>query len=351
MKIINVVGARPQFIKAAMVSRAIRPYCQEILIHTGQHYDENMSTVFFDELGLPIPDIYLGVGSDSHARQTGRMMSGIEDILLGERPDWVTVYGDTNSTLAGALSAAKLHIPVAHIEAGLRSYRKNMPEEINRVLVDHMSSALFCPAQQAVNNLAKEGITEGVYLVGDVMADALQYFIQFATTRSTILTDLDLVPGNYALATIHRAANTDDPKRLASILDALGDIDFPVVFPAHPRTQQVIESQRIPLNHNLRMVLPVSYLAMLQLEANADCILTDSGGVQKEAYWLGVRCITLREETEWIETVSYDWNRLVGIDRTAILDAVHNWRPAGERPDFYGDGHAADKIKELLLNF
>jgi UDP-GlcNAc3NAcA epimerase len=349
MKIVNLVGARPQFIKAAMVSRALQPDCQEILLHTGQHYDENMSKVFFEELGLPDPAAYLGVGSDTHARQTARMLIGIEEFLLQEKPDWLVVYGDTNSTLAGALAAVKIHIPVAHVEAGLRSYQKTMPEEINRLLVDHVSSRLFCPSQLAADNLAKEGVSQGVYVVGDVMVDALQYFLEIASARVTILADLGLTPGSYALATIHRAANTDDPYRLAAILEALGELELPVVFPVHPRTREVIERRAFPLGGNIRLIAPVSYLSMLQLEASADCILTDSGGVQKEAYWLGVRCITLREETEWVEIVALGWNRLVGIDRLAIIDAVHNWRPSQDRPPIYGDGHAAERIKEILI--
>jgi UDP-GlcNAc3NAcA epimerase len=349
MKILSVVGARPQFIKAAMVSRALRPRCQEILVHTGQHYDGNMSQVFFDELELPEPDIYLGVGSGSHAAQTGRMMVGIEEILLRDRPDWIVVYGDTNTTLAGGLAAAKLQVPVAHVEAGLRSYQRAMPEEINRVLVDHISEVLFCPTQQSVDNLAKEGVTKGIHVVGDVMADALQHFIRLAPQKTTILTDLDLKPGQYALATVHRAANTDDPTRLKAILKAFDELNLPVVFPVHPRTRKVIHDLGLTVNRNVNMIEPVGYLAMLQLEANAGCILTDSGGVQKEAYWAGVRCITLRDETEWVETVELGWNRLVGADSAAIVDAVQNWYPSSERAPVYGDGKSAEKISGILL--
>lgn len=349
MKVISVVGARPQFIKAAMVSRALRPRCQEILVHTGQHYDENMSQVFFNELELPEPDVYLGVGSGSHATQTGRMMAGLEEILLRERPDWLVVYGDTNTTLAGGLAAAKLQVPVAHVEAGLRSYQRAMPEEINRVLVDHISDALFCPTGQAVDNLAKEGISQGVHVVGDVMADALQHFIRLAPRKIDVLAGLELEPGGYALATVHRAANTDDSARLKAILAAFEQLSLPVVFPVHPRTRKAIRDLGLAANRNVRMIEPVGYLAMIQLEANAGCILTDSGGVQKEAYWAGVRCVTLRDETEWVETVGLGWNKLVGADTSAILDAVENWHPAGERAPVYGDGTSAEKISTILL--
>lgn len=350
MKILSVVGARPQFIKAAMVSRSLRPRCQEILVHTGQHYDENMSRVFFDELDLPEPDIYLGVGSGSHAAQTARMMMGVEEILLKENPNWLLVYGDTNTTLAGALAASKLQVPVAHVEAGLRSFQRAMPEEINRVLVDHIADALFCPTQPAVDNLAKEGITKGTYIVGDVMADALQHFIRLAPQKTTILSDLGLEARRYALATVHRAANTDEPARLKAILKAFDEINLPVIFPVHPRTRKVIQDLGWNANHNVRIIEPVGYLAMLQLEANADCILTDSGGVQKEAYWVGVRCITLRDETEWVETVELGWNRLVGADTAAIVEAVHSWRPSAPRLPVYGDGDSAEKISDILLN-
>jgi len=331
-----------------MVSRAIRPHCHEVLLHTGQHYDENMSRVFFEELELPEPDIHLGVGSGSHAEQTGQMMVGIERVAQGEKPDWVLVYGDTNSTLAGALAAAKLQIPVAHVEAGLRSFNRAMPEEINRLVCDHLSQALFCPSEQAVQNLAQEGITKGVYQVGDVMYDAVRFYIPLAKQRSRILEDLNLKSGCYALATVHRAGNTDDPARLGAILAALGQVGLPVAFPVHPRTRKVIRNDGVTLPGNILAIDPVGYLDMLQLEANADCILTDSGGMQKEAYWVGARCLTLREETEWVETVEVGWNRLVGTDRDAIISAVKSWRPSGERPPVYGDGQAAEKISEIL---
>lgn len=348
MKIVSIVGARPQFVKAAVVSRALRAHAQEILLHTGQHYDDNMSRVFFDELDIPRPDINLGVGSGSHAAQTGQIMLGVEQVLQAEAPDWLLVYGDTNSTLAGALAAAKLGVPVAHVEAGLRSFNRAMPEEINRVVCDHLSAALFCPTQTAVRNLAAEGVTGGVHLTGDVMADSLLYYRPLAEQRSTILERLDLRPGEYSLVTLHRAGNTDEPGRLHSIMTALGEIGQPLVLPLHPRTRNALELSGLHLADNLRVIDPVGYLDMLQLEANADAILTDSGGVQKEAYLLGVRCITLRDETEWVETVENGWNRLAGSDRRAIIEAHRDWHPVPPRPPVYGDGHAAEKIADIL---
>ena len=349
MKIVSVVGARPQFIKAAMVSRVIRSRCQEILIHTGQHYDENMSQLFFMEFELPKPDVYLGIGSSTHAVQTGKMMAGIEKVLLEQNPDWIIVYGDTNSTLAGSLSAVKIHIPVAHVEAGLRSFNRSMPEEINRVLCDAVSDALFCPTDQAVQNLAEEGIRKGVFLVGDVMRDALDFYIHLASKRSNILEQLNIKSKSYALATIHRAGNTDDASRLRMIFNALGRLDLPVVLPIHPRTKKAINDFGLIIAKNILTIEPIGYLDMLQLEKNADCILTDSGGIQKEAYWLGVRCITLRDETEWVETVAAGWNRLVGANGDAIISAVTEWMPKSERQPIYGDGHAAKKICDVLV--
>jgi UDP-N-acetylglucosamine 2-epimerase (non-hydrolysing)/UDP-GlcNAc3NAcA epimerase len=350
MRIVTVVGARPQFIKAAPLSRVLREYAQEILVHTGQHYDANMSQIFFDELEIPRPDINLGVGSGSHGWQTAQMLEGIEGLLLDEKPDWVLVYGDTNSTLAGALAATKLHIPVAHVEAGLRSYNRHMPEEINRVLTDHASSLLFCPTRQAVENLVEEGILEGVHQVGDVMYDALKYNLQLADTCSNILEKLELTSGLYILATVHRPRNTDDPVRFGGIMSAFSALDYPVIFPMHPRTQKLVKQADLTVPKNVNIVDPVGYLDMLQLEEHADCILTDSGGVQKEAYLLGVRCVTLREETEWVETVESGWNQLVGADPDAIIAAVEAWHPNGERPPYFGDGKASEKIVELLLN-
>jgi len=346
VKIVTVVGARPQFVKAAPVSQQVRKAHTEVLLHTGQHYDYLMSEVFFRELGIPAPDYNLGVGSGGHGQQTGEMLARIEEVLLQERPAGVLVYGDTNSTLAGALAAAKLHIPVAHVEAGLRSFNREMPEEINRVLSDHISDLLFCPTATAAANLAREGIAAGVHQVGDVMYDAVRQGLAAATRQ--VLERLGLAPRGYLLATIHRPSNTDDPAVLAEIVGALGDAGETVVLPAHPRTQKALRAAGVVPAANVRLTEPVSYLDMLALERDARMVLTDSGGVQKEAYWLGVPCVTLRGETEWVETVEAGWNLLVGNDRARIAAAVHGFRPAGERPPVFGDGHASERIAELL---
>ena len=352
MKVVSIVGARPQFIKAAPVSRALRRIAHKVLVHTGQHYDREMSDVFFDELHIPKPNYNLGVGSGPHGWQTGQMLIRLEEVLLKEQPDWVLVYGDTNSTLAGALAAVKLHIPVAHVEAGLRSFNRRMPEEHNRVLTDHAADLLFCPTQTAVDHLAHEGITQGVHLTGDVMYDAILYNTELAEQRSDALTRLGLSPGGYALATVHRPRNTDDLPRLRNILAAFGEIEGTVIFPIHPRTRQ--RMAEFGLNNlqspipNPQFIKPVGYLDMLILEKHARLILTDSGGVQKEAYLFGVPCLTLREETEWVETVEAGWNLLVGADRAAIVRAAREFRPVGAPPPLFGDGHASERIAALL---
>lgn len=354
LKVATVVGARPQFIKAAAISRAIAQHnatCSErtiteVLIHTGQHYDYKMSAVFFHELGLPEPTHHLGVGSGPHGAQTGEMLKQLEAVLLRDKPDLVLVQGDTNSTLAGALAAAKLHVPVAHVEAGLRSFNQRMPEEVNRILTDHLATWLFCPSEQAVQNLAREGIREGVHLVGDVMYDVLLWHLPRAREHQSLLTERGLQPGSYALATIHRAENTDDPQRLRSIftaLERLAQDGLPVVIPLHPRTDKALASVGIVLER-VHAMPPISYEEMLCLEANARVILTDSGGLQKEAYWLGVPCVTLREETEWVETVIVGWNVLVGCDLDRVIEAAHRARPNRSGPSLYGDGHAAERI-------
>ena len=348
MKIVSVVGARPQFIKAAVVSRVLRGQHQERLLHTGQHYDYEMSEVFFRELDLPRPDINLGVGSASHARQTGEMLIGIEQVLLREKPDGVLIYGDTNSTLAGALAAAKLNLPVAHVEAGLRSFNRAMPEEINRVVADRLSDLLFCPTRTAVENLAREGITAGVHLVGDVMYDLLLQSLPLAERTSTILEALGLQGDTYLLATIHRAGNTDNRENLAGILAGLGATGETVVLPLHPRTRHALAGWGLAPAANVRPIEPVGYLDMLVLERNARLILTDSGGVQKEAYWLGVPCLTLREETEWVETVEVGWNVLVGTSAERIVQAVRDFHPQGERSALFGDGRAGELIARIL---
>ena len=351
MRIVTIVGARPQFIKAAAVSRALRERFHEVLVHTGQHYDDNMSQVFFDELGIPRPDYNLGIGSGGHGAQTGAMLSGIEDVLLKEAPDRVMVYGDTNSTLAGALAAAKMHIPVAHVEAGLRSFNRRMPEEINRVLTDHVADLLFCPSETAVANLAAEGITGGVHPVGDVMHEALMHAVAIAERTSNVLDRLHLVPGGYALATIHRAENTDEPERLVRLLRALSTVALrmPVVFPVHPRTRAKLPALFAGGGAgHLRLVEPVGYLDMVRLEAGASVVLTDSGGIQKEAYWLRVPCVTLRSETEWVETVQEGWNLLADADPERIARAAENpARPSAAADVYHGAGSVGRFLQAL----
>ncbi len=348
MKIMHIVGARPQFIKMAMVSNAWRGVGEEIILHTGQHYDLKMSLQFFTELNIPQPNINLEVGSGPHGEQTADMLKGIERSILEKKPDHVAVYGDTNSTLAGALAAAKLRMPVTHVEAGLRSFNRNMPEEINRVLADHLADFLFCPTQQAVLNLENEGLRHNVFQVGDVMADALFQLVEKAKQDPTILDDLNIQPSKYALVTLHRAGNVDEKETLRSIIIALGQIDQTIVFPVHPRTQKMMDEYQIQSPANVIRTEPMGYLNMLMLESQAECILTDSGGVQKEAYLFGIRCITLREETEWVETVQSGWNCLAGTSTDTIVEKYRNFFPPHERPPLFGDGHAADKIVDIL---
>ena len=362
LKVLSVVGARPQFIKAAAVSRALRAASgvREVLVHTGQHFDGNMSDVFFSELGLAAPDHNLGIGNLSHGAMTGRMLESVEQVLLEEAPDWVMVYGDTNSTLAGALAAAKLHIPVAHVEAGLRSFNRRMPEEINRVLTDHAASVLFAPTQAAVEQLAAEGVpADRVHLVGDVMYDAALAYARVAEAQSGILRSLGLAPGRYALATVHRAENTDDPRRLQQICRGLAETAaaMPVVFPVHPRTRAALERAGIGLADRPGLTLcdPVGYLDMTMLEKSAALVVTDSGGVQKEAYFHGVPCITVREETEWTELVDLGWNRITPPAEFASPRPALEWamarrsRTGGETVYPYGRGDAGEKIVAALL--
>jgi UDP-N-acetylglucosamine 2-epimerase len=334
-----------------MVSMAWKNSGDELILHTGQHYDDNMSRLFFDELGLPEPDINLGVGGGSHADQTSRMLTGIDNYLVSEEPDWVVIYGDTNSTLAGALCAAKRRMKIAHVEAGLRSFNRVMPEEINRILSDRVSDLLFCPTQAAVDHLKKEGISEGIFQVGDVMADSLIFFLQAAEERSKILENLGLKTGQYGLVTVHRSGNVDDERNLSEILAGLEEIEFPLVFPVHPRTSKMIAEFGLELPKNVHAVEPVGYLDMLMLEKNAECILTDSGGIQKEAYLFGVRCVTLRDETEWVETVDAGWNCLAGANRSKISSFFRDFHPSEVRPEIYGNGHAADKIIDVLKSY
>ena len=349
MKVASIVGARPNFVKLAPVSRELRRRFDEIIIHTGQHYNYEMDKIFFDDLGIPAPDYHLGVGSGNHGSQTGEMLKKIEEAILIEKTDAVLVFGDTNSTLAGALAAAKLHIKVAHVEAGLRSYDKHMPEEINRVLVDHCSDLLLCPTRTAVENLRKEGIIKNVCLTGDVMVDAQRDCAKIAEKRSHILEDLSLVPGDYFLATVHRASNTDDPERFKNIIEALEDIGD-IVFPCHPRSEKYLKQYGLweDLNRQARVIKPVGYLDMLMLEKNAKKIITDSGGVQKEAYLLGVPCITLRDETEWVETVEDGWNVLADQDRDKIVRLARDFEPSQERHNVFGRGDASIRTAELM---
>jgi UDP-GlcNAc3NAcA epimerase len=341
LKILTIVGARPQFIKAAAVSRAIRATegLFEVMVHTGQHFDADMSGVFFNELNIPAPKHYLDIHGGGHGEMTGRMLIAIEPVMIAEKPDWVVVYGDTNSTLAGAVAASKLHIPVAHVESGLRSFNRRMPEEINRVLTDHLSTLKLCPTKTAVENLANEGIAKGVHHVGDVMFDATVFAAQQAGRRSNILADMALIPEKYAVATIHRAENTDDQQQLHAIIDYLKSqaAKFPVVLPLHPRTRQAVLRLGIDLE-GLTVIAPVGYLDMTKLLSGAREVYTDSGGLQKEAYFHRVPCTTLRDETEWTETVTHGWNRL--------------WKHPEYRErreiDEYGEGRAALRVAELL---
>jgi UDP-N-acetylglucosamine 2-epimerase len=358
VKVMTVVGARPQLVKAAALSRPLRQRMREILVDTGQHYDWSMSGVFFKELGIPPPDYQLRVGSGPHGWQTGRMLAGIEEIAVSERPDCVLVFGDTNSTLAGALAAVKLRIPVAHVEAGVRSFDRTMPEEINRVLTDHISDWLFCPTRSAVTNLAREGVTDGVLLTGDVMLDAVEDHRKVAERSSTILTDLGLRPGGYLIVTVHRVENTDYAHRLGAIVDAINRFPVPAVLPLHPRLSSGELSgfaKRI-VNPLVQCIEPVGYLDMLNLVANARKVVTDSGGVQREAFVLRVPCITLREVTEWTETVAAGASVLVGADTERILAEVESFDgtfgdrqpPSGHGEPLFGDGTAAGRIADLL---
>ena len=359
MKIITIVGARPQFVKAVAVSRVIRndyiTKINEVIVHTGQHFDDNMSKVFFDELDIPKPKYNLEISGGNHGHMTGRMLEAIEAVLLIEKPNYLLVYGDTNSTLAGALAAAKLHIPVAHVEAGLRSFNMRMPEEINRILTDRVSSLLFCPTEVAVKNLSDEGVYKGVHNSGDVMYDVALYYRELAQQQTNILKSLELEAGGYALATCHRAENTDDPARLGEILSALSEVatKMPVVIPLHPRTKKLINTYGLGhLIKNLIVTDPLPFLDMVALEQSARVILTDSGGVQKEAFFYNVPCITMRDETEWIETVEMGWNKLVGASNSKIVEAFAKYlseSPAPVENTPYGQGNAAQKIINQIL--
>lgn len=362
MKIVSIVGARPQFIKAATIAKEIKLFnhklkskkIKEILVHTGQHYDWNMSDLFFKELSLKSPDYNLMAGSGSHAEQTSRMMIGIKKVLLKEKPSLVLVYGDTNSTLSGALVASRLNIPVVHIESGMRSFNRMMPEEINRILTDRLSSILFCSSKTAREILLKEGIGEKIYIVGDVMLDSLKDYLKIARCKSRILTLLGIEKNAYYLLTVHRVQNTENKRKLLKLLRILDDLRLPVVFPLHPRTRKLLSLRHSHLFKNIKFIRPVSYTDMLMLEDNAKLIFTDSGGVQKEAFFLKVPCLTLRDETEWKETVLSGWNKLVGDDRGKIIKsaAFYNKRPNLKKSkNFYGRGNASRKIIRTLFKY
>jgi UDP-GlcNAc3NAcA epimerase len=367
MKILTILGARPQFIKAATVSRIIkesnaaeRSFIHEVILHTGQHYDTNMSDIFFEEMDIPRPDYRLDCGRLGHGAMTGRMLEEIEEILEKEKPDWVLVYGDTNSTLAGALAAAKMHIQVAHVEAGLRSFNMAMPEEINRILVDRISNSLFCPTETAVKNLEQEGFPfptkrkskQEILNVGDVMYDATLFY-QKKAKETVSLEQWGLDENGYALCTIHRAENTDDQNCLESIFQALRKISkiMPIILPLHPRTKKIVsQSSFADLLSTLKVIDPVSYIEIQRLVMGAKLILTDSGGIQKEAFFHKVPCFTLRDETEWVETVESGWNRITGTSETDILDSFENYSIPEKHLNFYGDGQSASKILQTLLN-
>ncbi len=353
MKILTIVGARPQFIKAAAVSRVLREKTgvREILIHTGQHFDSGMSHIFFEQMDIPLPDHNLEISGISHGAMTGRMLEGIESLIIQYQPDWVMVYGDTNSTLAGALAAAKLHIPVAHVEAGLRSFNMKMPEEINRILTDRISTALFCPTTQAVINLEAEGYCQlpiDIEKAGDVMQDAAIFYSSKARKPET---EIEIPVNRFILATVHRAENTDNPRRLSQIVDALNQIhcDQPIILPLHPRTRNAIELNG--LNLNVHLLDPVGYLEMVWLLKHAAMVITDSGGLQKEAYFFGRPCVTLRDETEWVELIERDVNCLAGADTETIIKSVRRMRSVSITDDeqLYGGGHASHRISQFFM--
>ncbi len=352
MKVVSVIGARPQFIKSAALTRELRKECNEIIIHTGQHYDANLSDVFFDELEIPKPDYNLGVGSGTHGYQTGQMIMAIEQVLMKEKPEITLVYGDTNTTIAAALAASKLHITLGHVEAGLRCLDRDMPEEINRILTDHCSDLLFCPTKTGVNNLRKENIRQGVYLTGDIMVDILLKNKQVAE-KSNVLEAIGLKSKQYLVVTVHRAGNTDNRENLQGIVEALCQIDQTAVFPIHPRTDGVLYKyglyDRLKENSKIKIIKPLAYLDFLKLMNHAQKILTDSGGIEKEAYVLKVPCITLLETTAWEETVEDGWNVLVGTNTERIMDMAKNFEPRGKQREGFGKGRACQNIVSALM--
>jgi len=359
VRIVTVVGNRPQFVKAAAVSRRLRELHDERIVHTGQHYDDALSRVFFDELGVPAPDRQLDAGTGSNTAQTARILAGLEGEIVDLDPDLVLVYGDTNSTLAGTLAAAQAGRPVAHVEAGMRSFDRAMPEELNRVLCDHASDLLLCSTPRAVDNLAAEGIRHGVHMVGDVMADVSLAFAEVAEERSRALAEHGLEPGGYLVVTAHRAGNVDAPERLAALVGVLEALPLPAVFPLHPRTAARLRAanllERLEASPGLRLVAPLGYLDFLVLARHAHAVVTDSGGVQKEAYLLRTPCVTLRPSTEWVETVETGWNELVDLDRDRALRALERVASGQvgvrEHPELYGGGHAAERIGDLVDSY
>ncbi|MGH2979383.1 MAG: non-hydrolyzing UDP-N-acetylglucosamine 2-epimerase [Solirubrobacterales bacterium] len=352
MRVLTLVGNRPQFVKAAAVSRVLREGHEEVLVHSGQHYDDELSAVFFRELGVPAPDHELRVGSAPDGEQIGRIMHAFEPVAAEVAPDVGLVYGDTNTTLAGALSCARTRIPLAHVEAGMRAFDRSMPEERNRVLTDHLSDLLLCPTETAVANLEREGITEGAELVGDVMADVALAMAPVASRKSEALTRLGVMSGSYLLVTAHRAGNVDDPGALGRLVEVLLALPLPAVFPVHPRTRERMADagvlERLERHPSLTLTQPLGYLDFLALLQDAAAVVTDSGGVQKEAYLAGTPCVTLRDTTEWTETVELGWNRLVGLDAQQALAALNGFVAPTSRPELYGGGHAARRVVEAL---
>ncbi len=348
MRIVTVVGNRPQFVKAAAVSRLLREQADELIVHTGQHYDDELSRVFFEELSVPAPDRELGAGGGTNTAQTARILGALEPVLAELSPSLVLVYGDTNSTLAGALAASQAGIPTGHVEAGMRSFDRSMPEELNRVLTDHASELLLCSTETAMANLEREGVGGESHLVGDVMADVSLAFRDIAEERSQILNQLGLEPGSYLVVTAHRAGNVDRPERLEALVALLEALPQPVVLPMHPRTRERLTAAGLMDRlDGIKVIPPLGYLDFMKLARHARAVLTDSGGVQKEAYLLGVPCVTLRSTTEWVETVEADWNTLVDLDPAAALAALER-RPPEDRPELYGGGHAAERVCEVL---
>ena len=348
MKIISVVGARPQFIKLAILSKELRENHNEIIIHTGQHYDDNMSRYFFEEMQIAKPDYNLNIGSGSHGKQTAEMLIGLEDIFLHQKPDVVITFGDTNTTLATGLAATKLNIPVAHVEAGLRSHNREMPEEINRILTDHISDYLFAPTLTAMENIKIENLYGKPFLVGDVMYDSLLYYGKIAEQKSRILKNLKLKQKEYILLTLHRPYNVDNIQKLQNIFSALKQTKRFIVLPVHPRSRKMIENTNTIIPENISIIEPLGYLDFIFLQKHSEKIITDSGGIQKEAYWNGIPCITIRPETEWIETVEAGWNVLVGDKKDQLIENCLHFKPSHNRPRYFGDGNSSKKIISIL---